>query len=106
MSCYEDTRYVILLYIILPLFALVFIFLLIFHIPPDAGERMSFGITIIRSIAVSLLVISEKLPEGLDIKPVIGVGFIIVFFILCFALVWAAVAVLLGNRKKNCRRFS
>lgn len=79
---------------------------MIFHIPPDAGERMSFGITIIRSIAVSLLVISEKLPEGLDIKPVIGVGFIIVFFILCFALVWAAVAVLLGNRKKNCRRFS
>lgn len=106
MSCYEDTRYVILLYIILPLFALVLIFLLIFHIPPDAGERMSFGITIILSIAFSLFVISEKLPEGLDIKPVIGVVFIIVFFILCFALVLAAVAVLLGNRKKNCRRFS
>ena len=62
---------------------------------------MSFGITIILSIAVSLLVISEKLPEGLDIKPVIGVVFIIVFFILCFALVLAAVAVLLGNRKKK-----
>jgi len=86
------------LYIILPLVSQVFLFLLIFHIPYDSGERMGFGVTILLSITVYLLVISEKLPEKSDDKPMLGICFILEFYILSTGLVAAAVTVLIARR--------
>lgn len=87
------------LYIILPLVSQVFLFLLIFRIPFDTGERMGFGVTILLSITVYLLVISEKLPEKSDNAPMLGICFILEFYILSTGLVAAAMTVLLSRRK-------
>lgn len=92
------------LYIILPLMSQVFLFLMIFHIPCDNGERMGFGVTILLSITVYLLVISEKLPEKSDDRPMLGICFIIEFYVLSLALVFAAIIVKLSaktNRPPN-----
>jgi len=86
------------LYIILPLMSQVFLFLMIFHIPCENGERMGFGVTILLSITVYLLVISEKLPEKSDDSPMLGICFIIEFYVLSLALVVAAVIVKLSVR--------
>lgn len=86
------------LYIILPLMSQVFLFLMIFHIPCDNGERMGFGVTILLSITVYLLVISEKLPEKSDDRPMLGICFIIEFYVLSLALVFAAIIVKLSAK--------
>ena len=86
------------LYIILPLVSQVFLFLMVFHIPCENGERMGFGVTILLSITVYLLVISEKLPEKSDDRPMLGICFIIEFYVLSLALVIAAIIVKLSNR--------
>ena len=89
------------LYVILPLVALAFLFLLVFHIPYDSGERMGFGVTILLSITVYLLVISDKLPEKSTNTPLLGVCFIIVFFILCAALGLATITIILARRESE-----
>ena len=87
------------LYIILPLASLVLLFLLVFHL--EDGERMGFGITVLLSITVYLLVISEKLPEKSDKTPMLGVCFIVEFYFLCFGLVSAALTVNLSKRSNQ-----
>ena len=69
------------IYILLPLSALVLVFALVFHL--DVGQRASYGVTILLSITVYLLVISDKLPEKSDEFPFIGISFIVDFCILC-----------------------
>lgn len=86
------------MYILLPLISLAFLFLLVFHIPPDSGERMGFGVTVLLSITVYLLVISEKLPEKSDNVPMLGVCFITLFYVLCTALAMAALTTILSRR--------
>ena len=89
----------------MPLISLAFLFLLVFHIPHDSGERMGFGVTILLSITVYLLVISEKLPEKSNDKPMLGICFIVVFYILCAALAAAAATTILAKRKSKPPKF-
>ena len=86
------------LYVILPLGAQVFMFLMIFHIPYETGERMGFGVTILLSITVYLLVISEKLPEKSDNRPMLGICFIAEFYLLSTALIMAGMNVMLSRK--------
>ena len=73
-----------LLYIILPLCALILTFLLIFHL--DIGQRASYGVGILLSISVYLMTISEYLPQKSDTAPFLGIVFAVHFFLLCLAV--------------------
>ncbi|XP_066920132.1 neuronal acetylcholine receptor subunit alpha-9-like [Clytia hemisphaerica] len=86
------------LYILLPLISLAFLFLMVFFIPHDSGERMGFGVTILLSITVYLLVISEALPEKSDDKSMLGICFITEFYMLCAALVLSLLTMNLFRR--------
>lgn len=86
------------LYIIMPLVSQIVVFFAIFHIPYDYGDRMSFGVTILLGITVYLLVISEKLPEKSDNKPMLGLCFIAEFYILSISLIFACISINLANR--------
>ena len=88
-----------LLYTLLPLIALILTFLLIFHL--DIGQRSSYGVTILLSITVYLLVISGYLPQNSDNWPFIGLTFVCEFFLLCLALAVAEYSVHLAHRKKR-----
>ena len=59
---------------------------------------MSFGVTILLGITVYLLVISEKLPEKSDNKPMLGLCFIAEFYILSTSLIFACISINLANR--------
>eukprot|EP00794_Sanderia_malayensis_P016550 gene16550-18227_t len=59
-----------LLYLIFPCFAIIALSLLTFVIPPDAGERIGFGVTVILSFSVYLIVISDKLPEKKNVRKI------------------------------------
>ncbi|XP_057302527.1 neuronal acetylcholine receptor subunit alpha-2-like isoform X2 [Hydractinia symbiolongicarpus] len=86
------------MYILLPLISLAFLFLMVFFIPYDT-ERMGFGVTILLSITVYLLVISEELPEKSDDKSMLGICFIIEFYLLCAALALSLLTTNLSRRK-------
>ena len=85
------------LYILAPLIALSFLFLVVFHIPPESGERMGYGITVLLSLTVYLLVISEKLPEKSDSVPILGTCFLINFYLLCTSLAFSAATALFSQ---------
>lgn len=80
----------------MPLVALMLVFALVFHL--DSGQRASYGVTILLSITVYLLVISEKLPEKSDNYPFLGICFIAEFFLLCVALSFAEYSVHLSRK--------
>ena len=85
------------LYILAPLIALSFLFLVVFHIPPESGERMGYGITVLLSLTVYLLVISEKLPEKSDSVPILGTCFLVNFYLLCASLAFSAATALFSQ---------
>ena len=74
------------LYLVLPCLCLSFLSPCVFLVPPESGERIGFGITIVLSMSVYLLVISDKLPEKSNEPPLIGVLYIELFFIMIASL--------------------
>ena len=109
-SCCEDkfsqityefilTRYpqFYLLYLILPCIAIVALALLSFLIPPDSGERIGFGVTVLLSFTVYLIVISDKLPEKSDKRPLLGLLYVSVFYILVLLFILSTITVRLSS---------
>lgn len=46
--------------------------LLVFCLPPDSGEKIAMGITVLLAFSVFVLAIAEKMPETSDSMPLIG----------------------------------
>jgi Neurotransmitter-gated ion-channel transmembrane region. len=78
---------------------------MVFFIPHDSGERMGFGVTILLSITVYLLVISEALPEKSDDKSMLGICFITEFYMLCAALVLSLLTMNLFRKESKPPNF-
>ena len=80
-----------LLYLVLPCLFLCILTLGQFFIPPETGERIGFGITTVLAMSVYLLVISDKLPEKSDQTPLLGLLYVILFFLMVFELMGCVV---------------
>ena len=76
-----------LLYLILPMMAVVFLSILIFQIPAETGERVGFAVTILLTMGVYLMVISQDLPRKGDSAPLVGVLYVILFYVVTFGCV-------------------
>ena len=46
--------------------------LLVFWLPPESGEKVSLGITVLLSFSVFLLVVDERLPRTSDTVPILS----------------------------------
>ena len=46
--------------------------LLVFCLPPESGEKISLGITVLLSLCVFLLMVSERMPATSETIPLIG----------------------------------
>lgn len=57
-----------------------------FFIPAESGERIGFSCTILLSVSVYLLIVTEALPEQSDTLPLIGVYYIIIMMEIALAL--------------------
>jgi nicotinic acetylcholine receptor len=64
--------------IILPAVMLSVLVLMVFRLPPESGEKMSLGVTLLLSYSVFLLIVSENVPNTSQAVPVIGKDFLFV----------------------------
>ena len=58
--------------IILPCISLNVLSLLAFCLPPDAGEKITLGITVLLSYSVFMLLVAENMPPTSEFVPLIG----------------------------------
>lgn len=58
---------------ILPCVLIAVLTLLVFLLPPESGERMSFGVTVLLSFTILLLMLMAKLPATSKVIPLIAV---------------------------------
>ena len=59
-------------YLITPCMVTSFMTLILFTLPPESGERMVMGVTILLSLAVFYLLASTHIPETSEVVPLIG----------------------------------
>ncbi|XP_061189901.1 acetylcholine receptor subunit alpha-L1-like [Saccostrea echinata] len=84
--------------IILPVVFLGCLNILVFVIPVDAGEKMSFSVTVFLSFAVFLTIISTLLPSNSDNTPILAMYLIIQLVYGVIALVISALQLRLHHR--------
>ena len=94
-----------LLYMMFPVCAVVFLSLLSFLIPADSGERIGFGVTILLTMGVYLMVISEDLPKTAHKAPLIGVLYVTLFYIMIIAYVASTINVSLSRKETKPPKF-
>ena len=89
--------------IILPTFATSTLMVLCLLIPWDSGERISFAVTVMLSIIVFLLILSESLPKT-NTKPLLSKMLIgLVFFSLFVVFSTVVIGVMHSYTKKNSK---
>ncbi|CAK9293207.1 unnamed protein product [Gordionus sp. m RMFG-2023] len=64
-----------------------------FALPPDSGEKLTLGVTILLSLTVFLLLVAETMPATSDSVPLIGIYFSCIM-VMCSASVLMTVVVL------------
>ena len=89
--------------IILPTFATSTLMIICLLIPWDSGERISYAVTVMLSIIVFLLILSENLPKT-DTKPILSKMLIgLVFFSLFIVYSTVFIGVMHDHTKKNSK---
>ena len=58
--------------IITPCITMSLLAVLVFYLPPDSGEKVSLGITVLLSFSVFLLLVAENVPKTSEFVPLIG----------------------------------
>lgn len=58
--------------VILPCLMMSTLTLLVFCLPPESGEKISLGVTVLLAFSVFMLAVSEKLPETSESIPLLG----------------------------------
>ncbi|XP_064597875.1 neuronal acetylcholine receptor subunit beta-3-like [Liolophura sinensis] len=79
------------MHIILPMLFLSVLNIIVFVLPPDAGEKMSLSITNLLSFAVFLTLFSDQMPHSSRHTPVISVYLATTFIISVFTVVVATI---------------
>lgn len=58
--------------IITPCITMSLLALLVFYLPPDSGEKVSLGITVLLSFSVFLILVAENVPKTSEYVPLLG----------------------------------
>ena len=87
--------------IILPVVFLGYLNILVFVIPVDAGEKMSFSVTVFLSFAVFLTIISAILPTSSNSIPILAVYLIVQLIYGVLALVISSFQLRLRHRAET-----
>ena len=61
--------------IVFPCMMMSTLTVLVFCMPPDSGEKIALGVTVILAFSVFMLAIAERMPETSESIPLIGIAF-------------------------------
>ena len=67
--------------IITPCMTMSLLALLVFYLPPDSGEKVSLGITVLLSFSVFLLLVAENVPKTSEFVPLLGKIQLLIFLL-------------------------
>ncbi|XP_071944538.1 neuronal acetylcholine receptor subunit alpha-10-like [Antedon mediterranea] len=77
--------------ILLPCILLSFLSMLVFYLPPESGEKISFGMTTILGLLLFQQMIAETLPPSADNAPIIGTYFTFIISMGCASVLVTSV---------------
>jgi hypothetical protein len=89
--------------LILPVVLLGVISLLVFVIPADAGEKMSFAVTVFLAFAVFLSIISMQLPVNSEKTSILGLYLVFQMTLGVGTIVLSSIQLRIHNRKSERR---
>ncbi|XP_071827353.1 neuronal acetylcholine receptor subunit beta-3-like isoform X1 [Apostichopus japonicus] len=84
-------------YLIMPCFLISGTTFLSFFLPPESGEKVSLGITVLLSLTVFLLIVAELLPPT-DVVPIIGIYYAATMVMVSLSLAMSVVVLNLHHR--------
>jgi dihydrofolate reductase len=58
--------------LVMPCIFIMGVAILVFYLPPESGEKVSLGVTVLLAMTVFLLLIAESMPPTSEVVPVIG----------------------------------
>ncbi|XP_054152688.1 neuronal acetylcholine receptor subunit alpha-10-like [Oppia nitens] len=90
--------------VILPCMMLSVLTLLVFCIPPDSGEKIALGVTVLLAFSVFMLAISEKLPETSESIPLLGIYLTVVMSITSISVIMTVIVLNFHYRGPQRRR--
>ncbi|CAH8642337.1 unnamed protein product [Schistosoma rodhaini] len=76
--------------------------LMVFMLPPDAGEKISLGVTILLSLTMFLQLVADKLPQTSEAIPLIGIYFSCTMFMCSLSIVFTVLVLNYHHRSADC----
>ncbi|XP_055336618.1 neuronal acetylcholine receptor subunit alpha-10-like isoform X2 [Paramacrobiotus metropolitanus] len=77
--------------VIFPCMMMSALTLLVFLLPPDSGEKIALGVTVLLAFSVFMLAIAEKLPETSDFIPLIGIYLTVVMTMTSISVIMTVI---------------
>lgn len=74
------------LYLIVPAIIITAMVLIGFYLPPESGERMQLGITVLLAMIVFLQLVYQNLPSTSNSTPLLGKFYIVTMFLISLSL--------------------
>ncbi|XP_078593508.1 neuronal acetylcholine receptor subunit alpha-9-like [Branchiostoma floridae x Branchiostoma japonicum] len=96
----RSTFYVINMF--LPCALLAFVVAATFYLPPDCGEKISFGVAVLLSLAVFQLLVAEAVPRSENI-PAIGRYIFVSMALMSVSLIATAFVITLGDSVEDSK---
>ncbi|GFQ94997.1 neuronal acetylcholine receptor subunit alpha-6 [Trichonephila clavata] len=73
--------------VVMPCMMMSVLTLLVFCLPPDSGEKIALGVTVLLAFSVFMLAIAEKMPETSESIPLLGIYLTVVMAITSISVV-------------------
>ncbi|KAK3098286.1 hypothetical protein FSP39_017967 [Pinctada imbricata] len=87
--------------VIFPCIMMSSLTLLVFCLPPDSGEKIALGITVLLAFSVFMLAVAENLPETSEFVPLISIYLTIVMSLTSISVIMTVFVLNLHHRGPN-----
>ncbi|XP_074659147.1 neuronal acetylcholine receptor subunit non-alpha-2-like [Tubulanus polymorphus] len=87
--------------ILVPLIALSFLVLMVFHLPPEAGEKISLSTTVLVAFTVFQLVVADIMPQSSDSTPILVIYVSALMVMAITSTIFSVVIIHIHNVHEN-----